>query len=129
MKKLIVLLFAGLAVMFAAGCQDTDANVVSHNISDDADRFEIFRRIVGTNAFTDTYLLEIVGFCNIKVDREDRQLEVTCKTGPEDYKKHYLGMSDNSPYTVEQLESARVSPDFYQYTYKPTTLIPDIDFR
>lgn len=32
------------------------------------------------------------------------QLEVTCKTGDGEYKKHYLGISDNVTYFVEQLD-------------------------
>lgn len=28
---------------------------------------------------------------------------VTCKTGPREYKKHFLGLSDNVTYFAEQL--------------------------
>lgn len=40
----------------------TDADVVSSNLSQDADNFEINRRIVFFNGITNTYLLSIEGF-------------------------------------------------------------------
>lgn len=43
-------------------------------------------------------------WCSITKDKEDAQLEVTCKTGDGEYKKHYLGISDNVTYFVEQMD-------------------------
>lgn len=48
------------------------------------------------NGITDKYLLSIEGLCSITKDKEDAQLEVTCKTGDGEYKKHYLGISPTS---------------------------------
>jgi hypothetical protein len=56
-------------------------------------------------------------------------MSVTCKTGPGTYKKHYLGLSDNVTFFVEQLESAGVSTDHYKVTFKPSTIIPDISIK
>lgn len=41
----------------------------------------------------------------ITKDKGGAQLEVTCKTGDGEYKKHYLGISDNVTYFVEQLDT------------------------
>jgi hypothetical protein len=71
--------------------------------------------------------LEIVGLCSIT--DEGSQLEVTCKVGDGKFKKHFLGLSDNVSYFVEQVESARVSDTYYRVTFKPQTIVPDIDFR
>ena len=76
----------------------------SYNLSNDSDNF----RVVSVNGITDKYLLSIEGLCSIT---KDAQLEVTCKTG--EYKKHYLGISDNVTYFVEQIEPASV--DTYHY--------------
>ena len=59
----------------------------------------------------------------------DKQLEVTCKTGNKQYKKHILGLSDNVAYFVEQLEPSNNSAYHYRVTFKPQEIIPDIDFR
>lgn len=106
-----------------------DAQVASHNLSRAADMFEIDRRIVFYNGITDTYMLTIEGRCSIEKDNADNQLEVTCKVGPEAFKKHFLGISDNVTYFVEQLETANVSVYHYRVVFKPQSILPDVDFR
>lgn len=122
---------AGLVVVAAltmtACTGDDDANVVSENISKAADNFEVQRRIVMFNGITDEYLLIVEGRCNI-VD-EGTQLEVTCKEGPDAFKKHFLGLSDNVSYFVEQGEPIDVSEYHYRVTFKPQAILPDPDFR
>ena len=126
MKKLMVIVLVVVAAFVLAGCED-DANVASANLSKAADNFEIDRRVVFLNGITDTYLLSIEGKCSI-VD-EGGQLEVTCKVGEDAYKKHFLGLSDNVSYFVEQTQSADVSVYRYRVTFKPSTIIPDPDAR
>lgn len=106
---------------------DNDATVASRNLSQAADNFEIARRIVFYNGMSDTYMLTIEGLCSI--EKTERKLAVTCKTGNGVYKKHFLGLSDNITYFAEQLEAAKASTSFYRVTFKPSTIIPDIDVR
>lgn len=127
MRKILATI--ATAAVLATGltaCSD-DADVVSENLSKDADNFKITRRVVFFNGITDAYLLTIEGRCAIKEDGP--QLEVTCKLGDDEYKKHFLGLSDNVSYFVEQTEAADVSDDFYKVTFKPSTIIPDVDAR
>jgi hypothetical protein len=120
--------FTALAALsLLAACND--AEVASHNLSRAADMFEIERRVVFYNGITEGYMLTIEGLCSIKSDNQDQQLEVTCKTGPSAFKKHFLGLSDNVTYFVEQLEPKGVSTYHYRVVFKPQTIIPDIDFR
>lgn len=72
-------------------------------------------------------MLEIEGRCSIKADGKDSQLEVTCKTAPDAYKKHFLGLSDNVTYFAEQLQVADVSVYRYRVVFKPSVIIPNID--
>ena len=81
------------------------------------------------NGITDKYLLSIEGLCSITKDREDNQLEVTCKTGDSEYKKHYLGISDNVTYFVEQMDGSNVDTFHYKVAFRPETLLPDIDLQ
>ena len=67
--------------------------------------------------------------CSINVDGLDSQLEVTCKVGDDEFKKHFLGLSDNVSYFVEQLEPNKVDPYHYRVVFKPETIIPDIDME
>ncbi len=126
MKRLMAVIVAGALVL---GACNTDAQVASSNLSKAADMFEIDRRVVFFNGITDTYLLTIEGRCSIEADSLDSQLEVTCKVGPDAYKKHFLGLSDNVSYFVEQLESADVSEYHYRIIFKPQSIIPDIDLE
>lgn len=123
--KKTILAGAALGMLALTGCTSTDADVVSENLSKAADQFEIARRVVFFNGITDTYLLEIQGRCSI--NDQGTQLEVTCKTQGGEYKKHYLGLSDNVSYFAEQLEAANVSADHYRVIFKPEAIVPDID--
>lgn len=126
MRKLTIAALAATSVLALAGCQD-DAQIASYNISKAADNFEIDRRIVFYNGITDTYMLTIEGRCSI--EDQTTQLEVTCKIGPNAFKKHFLGLSDNVTYFAEQLETADVSVYHHRVTFKPQEILPDIDFR
>ena len=101
--------------------------MASRNLSRAAENFEIDRRIVFYNGVTGGYMLTIEGRCAI-VD-EKTQLEVTCRTGQQDYRKHFLGLSDNVTYFAEQLSQGDVSAYHYRITFKPQVIVPDFDFR
>lgn len=105
----------------------TDAEVASHNVSKACDNFECQRRIVVFNGITDNYLMVIEGVCSI--DDGGNQLEITCKTGPGQYKKSFAGLSDNVSYFVEQGAPVRASAYNYRVTFKPQEILPDPDFR
>lgn len=113
----------------ATACFEDDADVASHNVSKAADNFEVNRRIVLINGITDKFLLEITGVCSIKVDAEESQLEIICKTGKDEYIKDFVGLSDNVTYTVEQGEPVKASAYHYRKTFKPQSILPDVDFR
>lgn len=115
------------AVFALAACED-DASVASRNLSKAADMFEIERRVIFYNGITDGYILTIEGRCSITGGRGS-QLSVTCKTGPDAYKKHFLGLSDNVTFFAEQMEAKDVSVYHYRVIFKPQTIIPDVDFR
>ncbi|WEG18674.1 hypothetical protein PQ478_09355 [Alkalihalophilus pseudofirmus] len=126
MKKKLTAIVLGFMAVILVGC--TEADTVNQNISKEADSFGVERRIVFFNGITDTYLLTIQGLCSLDV-RNDSTLRVTCKTGEEEYKRHYLGLSDNVSYFVEQVESASVDPFRYRVIFRPESIIPDIDIQ
>jgi len=126
MRKLILFV---IMLVIVTGCSGGDASVVSRNLSTAADMFEIDRRVVFYNGITGDYILVVEGRCSIIADTADRQMELTCKTGPESYKKHFLGLSDNVTYFAEQLEGQDVSKYRYRVIFKPEAIIPDIDLE
>lgn len=124
----ILALFALFALIGFTGCED-DADIASRNLSKAADNFEIDRRIVFYNGITDSYMLTIEGRCAITADSRSSQLEVTCRVSDREYAKHFLGLSDNVTYFAEQLETADVSVYHHRITFKPQSIVPDVDFR
>ena len=124
MKKIIAIGAVMLAA-FLVGCS-SPADTASDNLSKAADNFEIQRRIVFVNGITDKYLLIIEGRCSLGNADKPRELSVTCKLGPNEYKKHFLGLSDNVTYVCEQLQSASVSEWHYRVFFRPETIVPDI---
>lgn len=124
MKKLIA---SACLLAALAGC--TDADVASSNLSKAADYFEIQRRIVFYNGITGDYILTVEGLCSLGNFDTQRELSVTCKTGPSQFKKHFLGLSDNVTYFAEQIESATADPYHYRVVFKPSVIIPDIQVK
>lgn len=126
-KAIAAAILVPAAALALTGCND-DATVVSQNLSKAADNFEVSRRVVFFNGITDTYLLTIEGRCSIT--DQTTQLEVTCKVGDNDkYKKHFLGLSDNVSYFVEQMESITADPYHYRVIFKPESIIPDLEMN
>lgn len=126
MKKLLAVLFA--AAFILSSCE-READVASRNVSTAADQFEVQRRVVFFNGITDTYLLSIEGLCSLGNHDAAKELTVTCKVGPTSYKKHFLGLSDNVSYFVEQLDASKVDTYHYRVTFRPSVIIPDLDIR
>ena len=128
MKKYFVFAAFGFLALVASACS-LEADVASSNLSTKADQFEINRRVVFFNGITDTYLLSIEGLCSLGNNDPQYRLSVTCKVGPGEYKKHFLGLSDNVSYFVEQLEPADVSVYHYKVIFRPVTILPDVDIK
>ena len=122
MKKMI---FVSAILAALVGCS-SDADVASRNLSQAADNFDIARRVVFYNGINGEYMLTIEGYCSLGNNDKSGRLSVTCKTAPNVYKKHYLGLSDNVTFFVEQLEAKNVSTSFYRVVFKPSVIIPDV---
>lgn len=116
-----------MAVTGLAGC-GTEADTVSHNLSKSADSFEVQRRVVFFNGITDKYLLSIEGLCALDAG-DGKKITVTCKTGDGNYKKHYLGLSDNVSYFIEQTDAKYEDAYHYKVLFRPEEIIPDIKLQ
>ena len=125
MKKILMTVLGLVMALAVAGCNDAD--VVSQNISTAADQFEVLRRVVFYNGITDQYMLTIEGFCSLGNDRTESEISITCEVAPGEYKKHFLGLSDNVTYFIEQLDGKNVSTSHYRVIFKPSVIVPDID--
>ena len=125
MNKVLECVVAVAIILSVVGC--SDAEVASNNLARKSDQFELNRRVIFYNGITGDYMLTIEGRISIKADGVDNQLEVTCKTGPESFKKHTLGLSDNVTYFCEQLDDVKVNVYRYKVLFKPSAIAPDVD--
>lgn len=130
MRKSMVAVAVGAVALTLAGCSSS-ADTASYNLSQAAENFEVERRVVFFNGITDQYLLTIEGRCSIETadSAAEGSIEVTCKIGPDEYKKHFLGLSDNVSYFVEQLDAINVDEYHYRVIFKPEAIVPDIDIK
>lgn len=119
-----------IIIMIAAlsGCS-READVASRNLSNAADDFSIMRRIVFYNSITGEYMLSVEGLCALGNYDKSREMSVTCKVGVGQYKKHFLGLSDNVTFFAEQIDPSTVDVFHYSVVFSPTTMIPDVKVR
>ena len=128
MKKVLSIILLLFAVLFLIGCE-SDADIASRNLLQAADQFGVTRRIVFYNGITGDYILVIEDLCSLWNCDDVNGLTVTCKTGATEYKKHFLGLSDNVTFFAEQLDPVSVSEYHYRVIFKPESILPDIDLE
>lgn len=127
-KKIAITILSVITVILLTACT-SEADTVSYNISKSADSFEVQRRVVFFNGITDKYLLTIEGLCSLGNNDTPGRLSVTCKVGENRYKKHYLGLSDNVSFLVEQTDAKYEDPFHYKMIFRPEAIVPDIDLQ
>lgn len=124
--KTAVALVVALSATTLTGCFSDDATVAKHNLAKAADNFEIMRRVVFYNTWTDTVVQQVEGKCSIEYGN---RVSLICKTGYESYKRSFISLSGQVTVFVEQMEATPVNVYHYRRTFKPQSIIPDIDFR
>ena len=112
MKKFIafIMVLASVCVILV-GCSEADK--VNANISKQADYFETERKITVYNARTDKIILEAEGFMSIS-NNSSNELVVTCKVGPNTYKKNYVYLNNYTMYVLEDITGTHTDPYHYK---------------
>lgn len=125
MKKALIisLLTVILSCFIFCGC-DTEAERVNFNITTEAENFNVYRRVTVINCIKGDTLFSVEGLMNIEADTKDNQLEITVEIEDGKYKKHFIGLSDNVTYTIEDITGSEVSKYHYEIKYNPNMWIP-----
>ena len=127
MKKIIAMLLtpvlAFLVVCNLTGCA-TQAERVSYNLSQQADSFNNIRQVTVINCLQGDVLFQMTGKISINADSADNQLEVIVEDEYGNYKKHFIGLSDNVTYVIEDITSGNVSNYKYTLNFNPKMWIP-----
>lgn len=126
MKKKILKSILCFAMIFTivfslVGCSQADR--VNQNISKEANRFNVCRRISVLNMRTDKPIFELTGFFSIN-NNSVNELVVTCEVGQGIYKKHYIYLNAWTMYVVEDLSGANVSNYHYEINFLPEMIWP-----
>lgn len=112
-----------LIAITLVGCE-RQADKVSYNLSKEADNFNVVRELTVINAIQGDVLFTMTGKMTIKADAADNQLEVIVEDENKNYQKHFIGLSDNVTYVVEQKEYKDVENYKYTLNYNPKMWIP-----
>ena len=124
MKKFICcVLLVIVTITILCGC-DTQASRVSYNLSQEADNFNNVRQVTVINCLQGDVLFQMTGKISITADTTDNQLEIIVEDENGQYKKHFIGLSDNVTYVVEDITAGDV--DNYKYTlnFNPKMWLP-----
>lgn len=126
MKKKISVILVGIlliGVCCLSGC-DTEADRVSYNLSQEADNFNNIRQITVINCLKGDVLFQMTGRISIEADTSDNQLEIVVEDENGKYKKHFIGLSDNVTYVVEDITEKNVNKYKYSLNFNPNMWIP-----
>ena len=120
-KTLLLIAIIAITLITFAGC--TEVNQVSHNLGQEADNFNITRRIVVYNARTDNIVFELIGNFSLQ-NNGANELEIICETGENNYKKHFIYLNEYTLYVVEDVSGAYVDKYHYEVNYIPEMVQP-----
>lgn len=104
-----------------SGC--TEASKVSNNLAQEADNFNVVRKVTVLNAITNDTMFEMTGKMSIKADTADKQLEIVVEDNGK-YQKHIIGLSDNVSYVVQDLDVKDVDKYHYSINFNPKMWVP-----
>ena len=123
-KKIMAIMLVLVMGLTLAGC-GTEAERVSYNLSQQADNFNVVRQLTVINCIEGDVLFQMTGKMSITADTTDNQLEIIVEDGGT-YVKHFVGLSDNVTYVVEDLNLGANAVDKYKYTlnFNPNMWIP-----
>lgn len=121
-KKICVAILLASLCLIIVGC--TESERVSYNLSQEADNFNDIRQITVMNCIQGDVLFQMTGKMSITADVDDNQLEIIVEDENGEYKKHFIGLSDNVTYVVEDITSNDVDKYQYSLNFNPKMWIP-----
>ena len=113
-KKVIAILTVVMMMVFLVGC--SEASRVESNLTKEADNFNVVRQLTVINCLQGDVLFQMTGKMSITADIEDEQLEIIVENDDGNYTKHFVGLSDNVTYTIEDLNLGSNDVEKYKYT-------------
>lgn len=108
--------------LFALVCCERESDRVSHNVSYEADNFNVIRRVAVINTVDGTPLFECIGRISLDTDNPNK-LVIIAEVAEGQYKKHIIGLNDaTTMYVVEDINGTGVNKWAYEVNYNPKQL-------
>lgn len=122
-KKMLAIILMLAIICCFTGC--TQAERVEYNITKEADNFNVVRQLTVINCLQGDVLFQMTGRMSITADTQDNQLEIIVEDDGT-YVKHFIGLSDNVTYVIEDLNLGANDVSKYRYTlnFNPNMWIP-----
>jgi len=124
MKKILIVVIILALLLTMVGCVEREADVVSRNLSLEADNFNVVRQITVINLMTNDVIFQMTGKMSIETDSLDNQLEVVVEFDEGVYRKHFIYLGTMSTYIVEDLGTTKVDKYNYTLNYNPKMWLP-----
>ena len=121
-KRMMALIASAFITLSLMGC--TEADIVSSNLSQQADNFNVLRQLTVVNCIANDVLFQMTGKMSIYADSSDNQLEIVVENDDDTYSKHIIGLSDNVAYVVEDIDTNYVGKYKFVINYNPKMWIP-----
>ena len=125
MKKVILIILTSILLTLTLCSCDSEASRVNYNLTQQADNFNVVRKLTVINCIQGDVLFQMSGKMSITADMEDNQLEVIVEDDST-YVKHFIGLSDNVTYVIEDLNLVDNDVSKYRYTlnFNPDMWLP-----
>jgi hypothetical protein len=122
---IVILLVAIMATATLAGCRESDK--VSANLSLEADNFNVTRKLTVINTRAEdgntSILFQMTG--NFSIEKEaDGDLAVIGENDNGTYYKHFVCLSRDITYIVEDLGTTTVNKHKFEINFNPQMIIP-----
>ena len=125
MKKFKFALIAllSIAIMSLTSCRAlwTPADTTRDNIQNDADSFDVYRRMTFINlrSTNPAPLYSVEGYFSVQVTEKteyagQQELGILIEVGKDEYMLNYFGLGDGVTYIIEQLKNTHTDPYHYE---------------
>lgn len=123
-KKIVAAIIAVSVAVEITAC--SEASRVESNLTKEADNFNVVRQLTVINCLQGDVLFQMSGKMSITADVSDNQLEIIVENEDGNYTKHFVGLSDNVTYTIEDLNLGANDVEKYKYTlnFNPEMWLP-----
>lgn len=123
-KRILAIVLASASIIGLSAC--SEASRVESNLTKEADNFNVVRQLTVINCLQGDVLFQMTGKMSITADISDNQLEIIVENDDGNYTKHFVGLSDNVTYVIEDLNLGANDVNKYQYTlnFNPNMWLP-----